>query len=144
MAVTVAQMDAERLVARLAELFDAPAAIAWEPGLRAGRRVYGLTRRDEPERLVLEPTMPRIQALETAVHEFIHSLEFRGLLPERRRDNRHGGPCTELAPPMAAAIAAAALSGSPSRSTLATIVQLVAGGGALPRPLLATQRSWRV
>src|SRR5258705_5001478 len=102
-ATTPAGLDAERLIARLGPMVDAPAAIAWEPGLRRREGLNGYTRVDEPGRLHVDPDAPDV--LETAAHEWIHSLEQRGLIPTFRAERVPGRRCTVLARRLAPLIA---------------------------------------
>lgn len=102
---TLACLDAERVVARLARLTATPARIVWTPGLRHDRGLNGYTSRSRPDELRVDPDGPHVIA--TAAHEFIHALEFSGRLPAWHVDG-----CTVLARTFAAQIAMAAASTS--------------------------------
>src|SRR5258708_11368254 len=93
-ATTRAGLDAERLIGRLGPMVGAPAAIAWEPGLRTTRGLLGFTLPSEPDRLHVDPAGPDV--IETAAHEWIHSLELRGLIPTFRAERFPSRHCTIL------------------------------------------------
>jgi hypothetical protein len=138
-------LEAERLVERLGELCSAPATIVWDRGLRDRRGLLGFTRAtmlrtDEIAALHVDPDQDRLGLIDTAAHEFVHSLEQRRLIPERIRANSRGGRCSQLARPVALAITAAAAygSGRPTRTELATILWTLAG--VMPSALGASAR----
>ena len=71
---------AEALVARLGALAAAPARISWDPGLRRDRGLEGYTSPRQPDELHVDPGLSPDLMLEVAAHEFVHSLELRGMV----------------------------------------------------------------
>jgi hypothetical protein len=104
--MTSDQVAAEQLIARLGDLTAAPARIVRDNGLRRRRGMNGFTLSTSPAELHVDPAAGRPGLLRTAAHEWIHSLEFRGILARGPLDERS---CTASARAHAPAIASQAL-----------------------------------
>jgi hypothetical protein len=135
---------AEALVARLGALAGAEARIAWHPGLRRDRGLNGYTSPRRPDELHVEPDSDRELVLRAAAHEWIHSLELRGMVrldPIASTDGR----CSNLALSQGEAIANQAARLGPAAVALPE--QLVAAlfdhTGQVPACFARTRRSSR-
>jgi hypothetical protein len=142
-AVSSDHVAAEALVARLGALAAAPAHIVWERGLRRDHGLNGWTSPLRPSELHVDPDAERELVLRTAAHEWIHSLEFRGIIP-REIILVDGTHCSVLARSQGSAIAGQAVI-SPAHVALPELLvaAIVAHTGRPPSCFAGTRRSSR-
>ena len=134
---------AEALVARLGALAGTEARIVWDPGLRRDRGLNGYTTPACPAELHVDPGLDRELMLETAAHEWVHSLELRGMV-QCVPVLVDGGRCSMLAWRGAAAVTNQADVGPASESLGAVLAAAIfEHTGEVPVRFAGTRRSSR-